>query len=167
MSGARRRRLLEEIRQERPFRSRTQEAFLTLLRTADVAKRVFSELLETEGITFQQYNVLRILRGAGEGGLPTLDIGERMIERQPGVTRIVDRLERKGWAVRGRCVQDRRRVLCRITEEGLALLDRLDQPVDAADRAMFATLSDEDVVRLVDLLNELRGRALGSTREDV
>jgi DNA-binding MarR family transcriptional regulator len=167
VNDVRRSRLLEEIRQGRPFRSKTQEAFLTLLRTADVAKRRFTEIFEAEGITFQQYNVLRILRGAGEGGLPTLDIGERMIERQPGITRMIDRLERKSLVVRNRCVEDRRRVLCSITPEGLALLERLDDPVDAADRAMFATLSDADVQRLVDLLDELRGPPLEGSGEGV
>lgn len=151
--------LLEEIQQRTPFRSKTQEALLSLLRTADVAKHRFSDIFGGEAITFQQYNVLRILRGAGEDGLPTLDIGERMIERQPGVTRIVDRLENKGLVSRRRCVDDRRRVWCSITQDGLDLLARLDDPVDAADRKMFASLSEEDVQRLIDLLDELRSEA--------
>ena len=163
MEGSRRKALLDEIQQGAPFRSKTQEAFLSLLRTADVAQRRFTEVFEGEGITFQQYNVLRILRGAGEDGLPTLDIGDRMIERQPGVTRIMDRLEKKGWVSRDRCVDDRRRVWCRITTEGMDLLARLDEPVDATDRTIFASLSDEDVERLVDLLEELRAQLLGAS----
>ena len=160
MEGSRRKGLLDEIRQGVPFRSKTQEAFLSLLRTADVAKRRFTEVFDGAGITFQQYNVLRILRGAGERGLPTLDIGDRMIERQPGVTRIVDRLEKKGLVTRDRCVDDRRKVWCRITPEGLDTLARLDEPVAAADRRLFSSLSSEDVERLVDLLEELRGPAV-------
>lgn len=150
--------LKEELRQNRPFRSKRQEAFLALLRTADRAKKRFTDLFEREGVTFQQYNVLRILRGAGADGLPTLEIGERMVERTPGVTRIVDRLEGKGWASRDRGVEDRRRVWCRITEEGLALLARLDDPVDDTDEAIFSCLEPEELQRLIDLLDALRAR---------
>lgn len=162
MKGSRRKSLLEEIQQGVPFRSKTQEAFLSLLRTADLAKRRFAEVFDGEGITFQQYNVMRILRGAGERGLPTLDIGDRMIERQPGVTRIVDRLEKKGLVTRERCIDDRRKVWCRITRNGLDILARLDEPVDTADKMLFASLSNEDVERLIDLLGELRGQAAGT-----
>jgi len=167
MEGSRRKGLLDELQQGVPFHSKTQEAFLSLLRTADVAKRRFSEVFDGETITFQQYNVLRILRGAGEGGLPTLDIGERMIERQPGVTRIVDRLEKKGWVTRDRGVDDRRRVWCRITPEGIDLLARLDEPVNATDRTIFASLAEEDIERLVHLLEELRGQAQSTSDRDV
>ncbi len=151
-------RLQDELRQTRPFRSKGQEAFLALLRTADLAKNRFSDLFETEEITFQQYNVLRILRGAGERGLPTLEIGERMIERTPGVTRIVDRLERKGWVTRDRGIEDRRRVWCRITDAGLELLARLDDPVDATDDLIFSELGDDDLDALIELLDRVRTR---------
>src|SRR6185295_1524706 len=107
--------LQREIRQTRPFRSRSQEAMLALLRTADQVHRSFARVVEPHGITLQQYNVLRILRGAGDAGLPTLEIGARMIERSPGVTRLIDRLEAKGWVRRERCPHDRRQVLCWIT----------------------------------------------------
>lgn len=150
--------LRDELRQTRPFRSKGQEAFLALLRTTDLAKHRFTDLFEAEGVTFQQYNVLRILRGAGEQGLPTLEVGERMIERTPGVTRIVDRLEKKGWVSRDRGVKDRRRVWCRITTEGLSLLDRLDDPVDATDEAIFSSLDTDELDELVRLLNTLRTR---------
>lgn len=149
-------RLQQELRQTRPFRSRSQEAFLSLLRTADVARNRFGDLFQGEGVTLQQYNVLRILRGAGDAGLPTLEIGSRMIERTPGVTRIVDRLVAKGWVTRERCAEDRRQVLCRITPSGLALLARLDAPVDAADRAAFVSLSAADLDELVRILDALR-----------
>jgi DNA-binding MarR family transcriptional regulator len=153
----RRSRLLDEIRQNRPFRSAGQEAFLALLRTADLAKHRFSALFEGEGVTFQQYNVLRILRGGGPQGLPTLDIAGRMVERTPGVTRIVDRLETKGWVQRDRGSEDRRRVWCRITESGLELLTRLDGPVDKADAAAFEGLEPaelDELVRILDLVRE-------------
>ncbi len=149
-------RLQQEIRQTRPFRSRTHEAFLSLLRTADVARGRFADVFDQEGVTFQQYNVLRILRGAGEAGLPTLEIGARMIERTPGVTRMVDRLEGKGWVSRVRRSEDRRRVWCRITREGLELLARLDAPVDAADAAVFAGMDEAEVEALIHTLDRLR-----------
>lgn len=148
----------DEIQQKRPFHSKAQEAFLALLRTADMARHRFTTLFETEGITFQQYNVLRILRGAGDKGLPTLEIGGRMIERTPGVTRIVDRLERKGWVTRDRGRQDRRRVWCRITPAGLDLLARLDEPVAATDDAIFRGLADEELDGLIAVLDGIRSR---------
>src|SRR5947209_9299865 len=103
------------------FRSREQEATLGLLRTADAMKRSLAQVIEPHGITPQQYNVLRILRGAGPDGLPTLSIGGRMIEQTPGVTRLVDRLVRKDLVARNPCAKDRRRVFCRITPKGLDL----------------------------------------------
>lgn len=149
-------RLQAELRQRRPFRSKGQEAFLGLLRTGDMAKHRYVELFEQEGVTFQQYNVLRILRGAGSDGLPTLDIGDRMIERTPGVTRIVDRLEAKGLAHRDRGIEDRRQVWCRITETGLALLARLEEPVHGLDDSLFAGLSEEELDSLIRLLGNVR-----------
>src|SRR6266513_6324325 len=115
------------------FRSREQEATLGLLRTADAMKRGLAQVIEPHGITPQQYNVLRILRGAGPAGLPTLTIGERMIEQTPGTTRLVDRLERKGLVTRTPCPTDRRRVFCQITEKGLELLPKLDEAVNRCD----------------------------------
>ena len=158
--------LQAELQQNRPFRSKTQEAFLSLLRTSDVIKRRYNDLFEGEDVTFQQYNVLRILRGAGDDGIPTLEIGDRMIERQPGVTRIVDRLVRKGWVTRDRGTADRRRVYCRITPEGLELLARLDDPLDETDRTIFDGMAAEDVERLVDLLEEARSVVLENAPPD-
>lgn len=149
-------RLQAELRQSIPFRSRGQEAFLSLLRTGDEAKHRYTRLFESEGVTFQQYNVLRILRGAGPSGLPTLEIGERMIERTPGVTRIVDRLEAKGLAVRDRGTKDRRQVWCRITDQGLALLARLDGPVAGIDDSVFAGLDARELDELIRLLDAVR-----------
>ena len=135
--------ILEDLRQSKPFRSRSQEAYLALLRTADDSKRHVSHVLEAVGVTLQQYNVLRILRGAGEGGLPTLSVAERMIERTPGVTR-------------ERCTQDRRRVWCKITDAGLALLTSLDRPIDTVDDAMTQALEEEEILELSGYLDRLR-----------
>lgn len=138
------------------FRSREQQAALCLLRTADAIKRGYSQVIEPHGITPQQYNVLRILRGAGPDGLPTLTIGERMIEQTPGVTRLVDRLERKGLVARTPCPKDRRRVFCRITPKGLDLLEELDEPVNRCDAHAVSILPPSDLDSLITMLDRVR-----------
>src|SRR6476661_9540501 len=120
--------------------SRQQEGVVEILRTAAYVRRFGMHVFEQHDITPQQYNVLRILRGAGPGGLPTLTIGERMIEQTPGVTRLVDRLERKGLVERKPCPKDRRRVFCVITQKGLGLLTDLDEPVSRWDAHNVAVL---------------------------
>ena len=147
--------LQREIQQSRPFRSRSQETTLALFRTADLLRRRFAAVMEAEGVTFQQYNVLRILRGADEP-LPTLTIAERMVEKAPGVTRMLDRLESKGWVRRERCAQDRRQVLCSITTEGLERLDVLQAPVDRLDDTCMAMLGQQEQQDLVRFLDEIR-----------
>lgn len=148
--------LQEEIQQTRPFRSRRQEAVVGLFRTADLLRRTFSTLVDHHGITLQQYNVLRILRGAGDRALPTLTIAERMIERTPGITRLLDRLERKGWVSRQRASADRRQVLCRITPAGLDLLTELDGPMNEADDHCLTELDETELEVLIDLLDRVR-----------
>ena len=148
--------LQREIRQRKPFRSRGEEVVVALLRTADLVRRIVARTLEPYDITPQQYNVLRILRGAGEQGLPTLEIAERMLEQAPGVTRLVDRLEAKGLVRRERCRQDRRQVLCWLTSPGLALVERLDAPIESADLEAVANLSAEEQEQLLRLLNAVR-----------
>lgn len=148
--------LEREIRQSRPFRSPSQEAAMGLFRTADVVRRRFARVLSPYGVTVQQYNVLRILRGAGDDGLPTLAIGDRMVERTPGVTRLIDRLEARGWVERRRSAADRRQVVCRITPAGLELLAELDGPIDQADDESLAMLSAEEQKQLIGLLDRIR-----------
>lgn len=149
-------RLEREIRQQRPFATLASEVVVGVLRTADHLARHLAAVIEPAGITQQQYNVLRILRGAGEAGLPTLEIGVRMIEQTPGVTRLLDRLEAKRLVRRERCPHDRRQVLCWITPAGLELLAALDQPL--LDRAELALgrLSRADRRRVADLLDAIR-----------
>lgn len=129
---------------------------MALLRTADLVRRQTARVVEPHGITLQQYNVLRILQGAGEGGLPTLEVANRMIEQTPGVTRLMDRLELKGYIRRERCPRDRRQHLCWLTSEGAKLLQRLSaRMLEAHDR----TLSGLDTAgrqQLVTLLGRLR-----------
>lgn len=147
----------DEIRQRRPFRSPGHEAAVVLLRTADVVRQAYGPAIEPRGLTFQQYNVLRILRGAGDAGLPTLAIRDRMIDASPGVTRLVDRLERAGYARRRRSAPDRRQVMCHITPAGLALLARLDAPIFAYDDEAVAMLSVPEKRDLLHLLDAIRG----------
>jgi DNA-binding MarR family transcriptional regulator len=145
-----------ETKPKENFRSREQQATVGLLRAADALKRSLAQVIEPHGITPQQYNVLRILRGAGPDGLPTLTIGERMIEQTPGVTRLVDRLERKGLVARKPCPTDRRRVFCRITDKGLELLKDLDEPVNRWDARAVAVLAPTDLDALISLLDRVR-----------
>lgn len=147
-----------EIRQRRPFRSQAQEALVALLRTADLLRHALAVVVEPHGITLQQYNVLRILRGAGSQGLPTLEITERMIERAPGITRLMDRLEAKGLVKRERCRNDRRQVLCWINPAGLGLLEALEEPMARADQECLGALTRPDLRRLVSLLDEVRAQ---------
>lgn len=149
-------RLQTEIRQRRPFASPEQECLVSLLRTADVVRHSMAGVVGAQGITLQQYNVLRILRGAGRDGLPTLEIAERMIERAPGVTRLIDRLVGKGLVRRQRCPEDRRQVLCLISQAGLRLLADLDRPVLAADQSCLGQLRGAEVARLIKLLDAVR-----------
>jgi MarR family transcriptional regulator, organic hydroperoxide resistance regulator len=151
-------RLQQEIKQSKPFRSTAQEATLSLLRTTDVLRRRMAGLIEPHGITGQQYNVLRILRGAGSDGLPTLEIAERMIEQAPGVTRLLDRLETKRLVHRERCPEDRRQVTCRITTSGLTLLERLDGVVNDADETLLSDLTPAEQKQLIRLLDRIRNR---------
>ena len=145
-----------EIKQGRPFRSVTQEAVVALLKTADDLRRAMAGLLAPHGITVQQYNVLRILRGAGPEGLPTLEVAERMIEQAPGVTRLLDRLEAKQLVRRERCPEDRRQMTARISERGGALLARIDRAMEAADDTLLHPLSPVDQRALVRLLDRIR-----------
>lgn len=149
-------RLQQELKQNRPFAAPTQEAAVALMRTADLVRRSLAAVVEPLDLTVQQHNVLRILRGAGERGLPTLEIAERMIEQTPGITRLVDRLERKKLVLRERCATDRRQVFCRITEAGLALLRRLDEPIQEAENDALRDLSELQVARLLLLLDRAR-----------
>jgi DNA-binding MarR family transcriptional regulator len=145
-----------ELKQSRPFAAPTQEAAVSLMRTADLVRRSVATVVETQGITPQQYNVLRILRGAGSDGLPTLEIAERMIEQTPGITRLIDRLETKTLVRRERCPTDRRQVFCRITKEGLALLARLDAPVRQSEDVALGALSARQLEQLLALLDRAR-----------
>lgn len=132
------------------------EALLSILHTADIIHRRTARFMEPFGITPQQYNVLRILRGAGSTGLPTLDIADRMIEQAPGITRMIDRLEAKKFVTRERSSEDRRQVLCRITHEGLQLLGVLDAPLREQAASVVGEATEEQLAVLVSVLDTIR-----------
>lgn len=127
-----------------------------MIRTTDIVLRRITHLLAPYEITSQQYNVLRILRGAGEDGLPTLAIADRMIERTPGVTRLIDRLVAKGWVIRERSTDDRRRVDCTISRTGLDLLAAIDPTMNRFDEDLLGMLDDDEQATLVALLDRVR-----------
>jgi len=145
-----------ELKQGKRFRTPGEELAVSLLRTADVMRGDLERTLQESGLTLQQYNVLRILRGSHPEPLPTLEIAERMIERAPGITRLLDRLEAAGLVTRKRSREDRRRVLCSITPGGMAALDSADAPVLATEEARARRLSRADVAQLQALLDRLR-----------
>ena len=148
--------ILRELKQNKPFATDTAEAAVSLMRTSDLVRRSVAAVVEPHDITLQQYNVLRILRGAGKDGLPTLEIAERMIEQTPGITRLIDRLETKALVSRERCPTDRRQVFCRITTDGLALLKALARPIREAEEEALAALSPNQLRQLVTLLDRIR-----------
>jgi DNA-binding MarR family transcriptional regulator len=151
-------RIQEELKQRRPIGSLEEEAFLNLQRTANVLQDEIADLLRRHELTQSQYNVLRILRGAGEHGLTASDIGERMITRDPDVTRLVDRLEKRGLVERWRCGEDRRVVWTRISPEGRALIEPLDEPLRELHVAQLTHLGSEKLRTLTSLLEEARDR---------
>lgn len=149
-------RLQDEIRQTRPFESLEQEAFLSVGRTWAVLEHAFSEALRAWEITPTQYNVLRILRGAGTNGLCRAAVMERMIARVPDATRLLDRLEATDLITRERDSDDRRYVTTRITRAGLKLLDELDEPVQALHRRHLGALDSGELETLIALLGRVR-----------
>ncbi|MCO4100646.1 MAG: MarR family transcriptional regulator [Gemmatimonas sp.] len=146
----------QEVQQVRPFRSRAQEATIALMRTASVLSRRYARLVEPHGVSLAQYTVLRILRGAGPEGLPTLAIRDRMIDEGSTVTRLLDKLERAGLVTRDRSRPDRRQVLCRLTPAGDQLLATLDPVMDDTDIATMSVLNDEALAQFIELLATVR-----------
>lgn len=132
-----------------------EATFLDLLRTTDMLSRGLVRILKTEDLSATQYNVLRILRGSPDG-LPCGEIASRMITRDPDITRLLDRLERRGLISRCRETKDRRMVMARITPDGLKLLARLDEPVGDAHRKQLGHLGRERLRALTELLHAAR-----------
>lgn len=149
-------RLQSEIRQSRPFSHSADEAFLNLLRTAGWLQRGLEETLRTVGLTHPQYNVLRILQGAGKDGLPCGEVGARMVTRDPDMTRLLDRMEKRGLVRRDRSSSDRRVIQVFLTPEGADALRLLEKPVRDAIRRPLAPLGEAKLEQLTALLEEIR-----------
>jgi DNA-binding MarR family transcriptional regulator len=151
-------RIQDEIQQTKPFAGLEDEVLISLLRTADVVLRPLGQVLKREGLSHTQYNVLRILRGAGPGGLSCREVAERMVTREPDLTRLLDRLEKRALIARGREARDRRVVVTRITRDGLAVLERLDQPASDSARQALGHLGPQGLRSLARLLEQARER---------
>ena len=132
------------------------DAYLAVVRTAEDMQRGFTELLKASDLSFAQYNVLRILRGAGTDGLTCGGVSERLVQHDPDVTRLLDRLEKRSLIERHRDQKDRRVVRTAITDSGLALLAQLDEPVDAVHEQQLGHLSEARLKELMTLLEEVR-----------
>jgi DNA-binding MarR family transcriptional regulator len=149
--------LRDEIGQTKPFTSLEEEVLLGIVRTGARLEHAIVEGLKPYGVTPTQYNVLRILRGAGKGGLRCDEVRRRMLKAVPDTTRLLDRLATAGLVVRERDALDRRAVVTRITERGLDLLERMDVPVRSMHGELVGHMADGDLRKLADLLTEARG----------
>lgn len=143
--------LAKELKQTKPFESKEQEVFLNIQRTAEVLSWTMNEILKPFDLTRVQYNVLRILRGAGETGIKCSEISERLITKDSDITRLLDRLENRGLVVRERDEKDRRIINARITNEGLKILAQLDKPTLQGIKQMLGHLGED----LLEQLNAL------------
>jgi DNA-binding MarR family transcriptional regulator len=152
-------RLRDEIKQQKPFESLEQEALLNVLRTADALMQRISAVLKPFKLSHSQYNVLRILRGAGPDGLACREIAERMVSRDPDITRLLDRLEARGLVTRTRDDKDRRVVVARLTPEGLHIVTQLDEPIEEVDRRQLTHLGKQRLQTLIQLLELARERS--------
>jgi DNA-binding MarR family transcriptional regulator len=145
-----------ELKQTKPFSSTGEEASIAILRTADELQQQLVDLLKPYGLSPTQFNALRILRGAGEAGLPCSEIGERMINHDPDITRLLDRLEQRDLVARQRDAKDRRVHVARITKTGLDLLKSLDKPVEEFHRVTTADFGESNLKSLIRLSDKLR-----------
>jgi DNA-binding MarR family transcriptional regulator len=153
--------LKDEIRQNKPFAGIEEEALLNIRRTAEYVEHLFQQVVKEQGLTEPQYNALRILRGAGPEGLRCSEIGERMITRDPDITRLIGRLQRRRLVGRHRDTRDRRVTHIRITAAGSAILQELDPVVQASAVEVLSHLTRDKLVILIGLMEEVRGRSGG------
>ena len=145
-----------EIKQMKPFSSLEEEAFIAILRTSDGLQQQVADLLKPYGLSPTQFNALRILRGAGESGLACSEIGERMINHDPDITRLLDRLEQRDFVQRRREQKDRRVHTARITSTGLEILKTLDRPIEEFHRRIMADIGESSLKSLIRLLEKVR-----------
>jgi DNA-binding MarR family transcriptional regulator len=151
-------RLQTEIKQEKPFESLEQEALLNILRTADAVLQRIATVLKPYKLSHSQYNVLRILRGAGDEGLACREIAARMITRDPDITRLLDRLEARGLVSRTRHEKDRRVVMVRITSEALRVLAQLDALIEEVGRRQLKHIGEQRLRTLISFLELARDK---------
>ena len=149
--------LQTELKQKKPFPRIGAEALVSILRTAAVLDHQLTDALKPFGITHTQYNVLRILRGAGAAGLCGREVAERMVSPVPDVSRLLDRMEDTDLISRERDSEDRRHVTARISRKGLALLDETTPRLEAVERARFGQLPAGRLQHLVEVLAAVRG----------
>ena len=147
--------LQHELKKKRPFASQAEEALLSLVRTSDQVQLRHSRLFRDHGLYPSQYNILRILRGEGQP-LPILEIASRTITVVPGITGLIDRLERAGFVNRVRCQEDRRVIYVALTPKGEQVLEQLQQPVEALNEKLVTKLSPSEVKELIRLLAKVR-----------
>ena len=145
-----------EIKQGKPFESLQAEVYLNLMRTADALARGVDDILKLAGLSQTQYNILRILKGAGDQGLCCREVGERMITRDPDITRLLDRIERRGLVARSRDSRDRRVITARITATGQKLLKDLDASLTEYNRKLLSHMDKDDLGKFVELLEIAR-----------
>src|SRR5262245_51924276 len=147
--------LQQDLKKKRPFDCPEQEAALNIYRTSDRLQIQFARLFREYGVTGPQYNVLRILRGEGKP-LPILEIAARTVSVVPGITGLIDRLEREGFVLRVRCAEDRRVIYVTLTEKGAAVLAKLDEPVVALNRKLMGHMTAVELKELSRLLEKAR-----------
>ena len=147
--------LAQEIKQGRPL-PLEEEAVLSVWRTARLLEQMVHEVLKDSGLTLTQYNVLRILRGAGSAGLACSQIAERMITSDPDVTRLLDRLEKSGLVSRDRSKADRRVVIAGITQEALELIAKIDKPLLRRIQTIMGKVESSSLTRLIGILEDVR-----------
>ena len=140
----------------RPFKSVEEEAILSIARTAAVIEHAAAEAFKPFDLTITQYNVLRILRGAGDDGLCRNEVGERLVTKVPDVTRLLDRMEAAGLIIRERGSRDRRYVATRITDKGLKLVEKIDRELPAIHGRQVGHVSQRRLRELIDILEEIR-----------
>jgi DNA-binding MarR family transcriptional regulator len=148
--------LAKEIRQTKPFQSREEEALLNLGRTWEFLQKRVADLMKEHGLTPTQYNMLRILRGAGADGVTCSQATERMLTPDPDITRLLDRMETQGLIRRDRTPEDRRIVIARITDRGLELANHIDGPLHQLLQQCLGRVSRQRLKDLIDTLEALR-----------
>lgn len=145
-----------ELKQTKPFSSLEEEAFIAIMRTSDKLQQVLVDFLKPHGLSPTQFNALRILRGAGEAGLPCSEIGGRMINHDPDITRLLDRLEQRDFVQRQRDQKDRRIHVARITRQGLDVLKTLDRPIEQFHRELMPEVGESSLKSLIRILEKVR-----------